>query len=418
MTIVQIDPSSLTDYQHRLITRIVDALRPDPVRLVGGFIRDNLLGVPVQDIDFATPLLPEEVMERLHKADIRVVPTGLSHGTVSAIVDNKAYEITTLRRDIVSDGRHAKVVYTDDWQEDAQRRDFTINALFADPVSFEVYDYFDGLADLKESKVRFIGSAEKRIAEDYLRILRFFRFSARFCNGPYDLEALRACHRQRHGMQRLSGERVREELMSIFRMEKITACCQQMVDYGIVQELFPAMQEVALSILNGLLRLERALAISVCPLRRLGSIIPHDSPDVFPAIAERLKFSNKDRGRWHALMTDREKEGLPSEQQLSGLVFEQGYDRVQNWLLYHAVWQENGDFIHLLRCLEKYRNWSPPSFPIKGGDLIARGLPAGPKVGKTLAAIRSEWIARQFPLDDKTLDRMIASHLPHKKEGG
>ena len=187
----------------------------DATRLVGGAVRDGLLGLPVSDIDLATRLVPSEVVERLEAAKIKAVPTGIAHGTVTAVTDDGPVEVTTLRRDVATDGRHAVVAFSDDWREDASRRDFTINALYADSATGEVFDWFDGLADLDARHVRFIGDPLTRIAEDHLRILRFFRFHARFGDGVPDADGLAACATRANDLMALSRERIAAELVKL-----------------------------------------------------------------------------------------------------------------------------------------------------------------------------------------------------------
>jgi poly(A) polymerase len=220
---------------HDGLKRIVAAL--DDVyggpRYVGGAVRDTLLGLPVSDVDIATALLPNEVINRLEAAGIKAIPTGIEHGTVTAAVDGKNYEITTLRRDVATDGRRATVAFATDWQEDASRRDFTINALYADPKSGEVFDYFNGLSDLEARRLRFIGDAHQRIAEDFLRILRYFRFLARYGGGQIDADAIAACATGAHGLTALSRERIAQELTRILGLQNPVASVLLMIASGI-----------------------------------------------------------------------------------------------------------------------------------------------------------------------------------------
>ncbi|MFN5823710.1 MAG: CCA tRNA nucleotidyltransferase, partial [Sphingomonadales bacterium] len=197
--------------------KVVDSLRVDgaPPRIVGGAVRDALLGLAVSDVDLATPLLPEDIVQRLETARIKAVPTGIDHGTITAVSDGRTFEITTLRRDVETDGRRATVAFSSDWQEDAARRDFTINALYADPDDGKIIDYFGGLADLESGLVRFIGDAGQRIAEDHLRILRLFRFHARFGKGPIDPDALSAARANASKLMALSRERIADELRKL-----------------------------------------------------------------------------------------------------------------------------------------------------------------------------------------------------------
>src|SRR5438445_5524465 len=221
--------------------RLLGALGADEglTRYVGGAVRDDLLGLPVSDIDLATRIAPDEVIRRLEKARIKAVPTGIDHGTVTAVSDGQPVEITTLRRDVSTDGRRATVAFTDDWQEDAARRDFTINALSADPRTGELFDYFGGLADLDQRHIRFIGDPLQRIAEDHLRILRFFRFHARFGQGEPDLAALDACTARANDLMALSRERIADEVLKLLAVADPSATVGIMLDRGILKPVLP-----------------------------------------------------------------------------------------------------------------------------------------------------------------------------------
>ncbi|HEV7234450.1 MAG TPA: CCA tRNA nucleotidyltransferase, partial [Sphingorhabdus sp.] len=217
------------------LKRVVAALRDDHggPRFVGGAVRDSLLGLEVSDVDLATTLLPQEVIDRLDAARIKAIPTGLDHGTVTAVADGRNYEVTTLRRDVATDGRRATVAFSTDWGEDAVRRDFTVNALYADPATGEIYDYFGGIGDLHAGIIRFIGDADLRIAEDYLRILRFFRFLARYGHGEVDASSLAACASGAHGLTALSRERIAQELTKLLILPNPVAALGLMVQHGI-----------------------------------------------------------------------------------------------------------------------------------------------------------------------------------------
>jgi len=238
-------------------------------RYVGGAIRDDLLGLPVSDIDLATRIPPDEVMRRLEEARIKAVPTGIDHGTVTAVSDGHPFEITTLRRDVSTDGRRATVAFTDDWKEDAARRDFTINALSADPDTGELFDYFGGLADLEQRHIRFIGDPLQRIAEDHLRILRFFRFHARFDAGEPDGAAIEACTARANDLMGLSRERIADELLKLLAVPDPSPTVEIMLARGILKPVLPEIASSRLGRLKRLIAAERATAIDADPLRRL-----------------------------------------------------------------------------------------------------------------------------------------------------
>ncbi len=243
--------------------RLLDALRADEglTRYVGGAVRDELLGFPVSDVDLATRIRPEEVVERLEKAKIKVIPTGIDHGTLTAVSDGQVVEITSLRRDVSTDGRRATVAYTDDWKEDAARRDFTINALSADPSTGEIFDYFGGVDDLLERHIRFIGDPLQRIAEDHLRILRFFRFHARFGSGEPDAAALDACTERANDLMALSRERIADELLKLAAMPDPAPTFGIMLQRGILKPVLPEIEPERLCDLEALIAAERDAGI-------------------------------------------------------------------------------------------------------------------------------------------------------------
>ncbi len=363
------------------MAKLLDALAAaeGQTRYVGGAVRDGLLGLPVSDVDLATRLKPDEVVERLQAAGLKAVPTGFEHGTVTAVSDGHPYEVTTLRRDVETFGRHATVVFTDDWEEDAARRDFTINALMADPVTGEVYDYFDGLADLGERHVRFIGDPYARIAEDHLRILRFFRFHARFGRGAPDLQALDACTERANDLMALSRERIADELLKLLAVENPLATVQVMLDRAILQPVLPEIAESATAGLETLINSEREAEIAPDPLRRLVSLLPRD-PQLATGIAVRLKLSNRDRKRM-ACAAD------PEIADPKAIAYRAGVDCAVDRLLLADKAGEARTIV----------SWTPPRLPISGGALIKRGIAEGPLVSRTLRQIEDRWLAAGFP---------------------
>ena len=257
--------------KRRGMTRLLRALAADEgqTRYVGGAVRDELLGLPVSDVDLATRLLPEDVVERLEKARIKAVPTGIDHGTVTAVSDGQPVEITSLRRDVSTDGRRATIAFTDDWKEDAARRDFTINALSADPVTGEIFDYFGGLDDLEGRHIRFIGNPLQRIAEDHLRILRFFRFHARFGSGEPDAAALDACTARANDIMALSRERIADELLKLLGMPDPSPTMRIMLERGILKPVLPEIEAQRIADLDTLISSERAAGIAPDAIRRV-----------------------------------------------------------------------------------------------------------------------------------------------------
>jgi poly(A) polymerase len=366
----------------RGMARVLDALGAAEglTRYVGGAVRDDLLGLPVNDIDLATRIVPEEVVERLERARIKAVPTGIDHGTVTAVSDGHPFEITTLRRDVSTDGRRASVAFTDDWKEDAARRDFTINALFADPLTGELFDYFGGLADLEQRHVRFIGDPFQRIAEDHLRILRFFRFHARFDAGTPDEAALDACTARANDLMALSRERIADELLKLLGVADPSVTVEIMLDRAILRPVLPEIERAAAKRLRDLIASERDSAVKADPLRRLAALLPRD-PAIVEAVAARLRLSNKAKRRLICA----------AETELQGTA--------------HALAYRCGTECAVDRLLLAGRSrdaaeiagWRPPRLPIGGGALIERGLPEGPIVARTLRNIEDEWVAAGFP---------------------
>ncbi len=349
-------------------------------RFVGGAVRDTLLGLAPADtgaidIDIATSLPPQEVLERLEDARIRAVPTGLAHGTITAVTEGGTVEITTLRRDVATDGRHATIAYTDDWREDAARRDFTINALYADPDSGEIFDYFGGLDDLSAGLVRFIGDPLQRIAEDHLRILRFFRFHARF-GTEIDAAGLEACTTRANDLMALSRERIAAELLKLLVAARAVAVIALMVERGIWRAVLPEINADGVDRLAALVDHEHAAGIAPDPIRRLAALIPARDGDV---VAARLKLSNTNRKRVVAAT-----QGIGDEGPRA-LAYRHGLAGAIDRLLIAGA------------DVAPIADWSPPAFPINGGALVERGLRKGPDVAAMRRRIETQWIAEGFP---------------------
>ena len=366
------------------LRRIVAALTADggAVKAVGGAVRDTLLGLPVADIDLATPLLPEEVTRRLEAADIKVIPTGIVHGTVTAIASGDHHEITTLRRDVETDGRRATVAFAEDWRDDAARRDFTINALYADPDTGVIDDWFGGLADLDAGRVAFIGDAAMRIAEDHLRILRFYRFAARFGRGNLDPASHAAVVTARQSLKSLSRERIADELLKILALPDPRAIVRQMAADGIFEVLLPELDAGFAAALDRLATNERTAAASIGPLRRLAALLPADAA-VAETVASRLRLSTRQRKHLMALGRNRADVARPIRQ------------------LAHAIVIEAARDVHLLAgdpaAVAALADWQLPQLPLKGGDIVARGIAAGPEVARILKAVEAQWVAEDFP---------------------
>lgn len=364
------------------MAKLLDALGAAEglTRYVGGAVRDDLLGLPVSDVDLATRLRPDEVVERLQVAGIKAVPTGFDHGTVTAVSDGHPYEVTTLRRDIETYGRRATVAYTDDWKEDAARRDFTINALMADPVTGEIFDYFGGLDDLGNRHVRFIGDPFERIAEDHLRILRFFRFHARFGQGEPDRPALEACTARANDLMALSRERIADELLKLLAVEDPSPTIQVMLDRAILKPVLPEIEPGAAASLRALVAAEREAKIEADALRRLVALLPRNAP-LAETVAVRLKLSNKAKKRVACAAAP---EIGPNA---LAMAYRLGVACAVDRLMLSGQAGE----------AKAIAAWTPPRLPISGGALIKRGVPEGPIVSRTLRQIEDRWVDAGFP---------------------
>jgi len=373
-------------------------------RFVGGAVRNALLGANVVDVDIAVPMPPAEALIRLAAKDIKVVETGMDHGTVTAIAGTHAFEITSLRRDVETDGRHAKVVFTDDWAEDAARRDFTINALYASATG-EIFDYATGVEDLIAGKVRFMGDARTRIAEDYLRVLRLFRFHAWYGKGEIDAEGLRAAAGAKDRLKTLSAERVAKELLRLLEAGNPAPVLRVMAATGILSELLPGALQLP--------RLERLTEIDAENLfprdavLRLASLL-RGGGEAAQATSDRLKLSNADRARLEqALSGDGITAGL-SARDARRLLYRIGAARFRDKVL--LQWASAPRTVGALpwrMLLKMAENWQRPRFPLTGRDVIQAGVPEGPEVGRILAHIEDWWMDADFAPDEGALrDRL------------
>jgi poly(A) polymerase len=367
-------------------------------RFVGGSVRDALLGQPTPgssprtDIDIATPAPPERVVELLEKRGIKVVPTGLAHGTVTAITGTppRHFEITTLRRDVETYGRRARVTFDADWAADAARRDFTINAIFLDPDG-TVHDPVGGVADLRARRVRFVGDPATRIAEDVLRILRYYRFESRFGSGLGDPPGRAACRAMAHLLPNLSAERVAQELVKLLETSDPVAALRMMVEDGVLPIILPEARRLD--------RLRHMIAIEPepDPLRRLSALIEVDGAGA-AALAERLHFSNAWRDRLHLLAAPWAIDPHADVADQRRALYRLGAERYRDIaLLLAAEGAMNED--RLGQLLAFIRAWTPPAFPLAGRDVTALGIPPGPQVGRLLDAMRAWWEAGDFTAD-------------------
>ena len=373
------------------LARLTAALGADQVRWVGGAVRDTLLGDTVKDVDAATPHRPEDVVTRLDQAGIRAIPTGIDHGTVTAILPGGNVEVTTLRRDVSTDGRRATVAFATEWREDAARRDFTINALYAHPDTLEIDDWFGGLDDLAAHRVRFIGDARRRIREDHLRILRYYRFQARV-GSALDAEAEEACAELAPTLKGLSRERVAMELLNLLALPDPAPTVARMERRGVLPVILPEAGASGVAALAALIAEETRQGVAPDPVRRLAALLPAD-PRVAEQVAARLRLSAAQKRR---LITaaDREHGGGDAR----ALAYRVGCDEAVDRLLLTGA------------EVSPLADWPIPAFPLKGGEIVARGVSAGPEVARILREIEGRGVAEAFP-DRARVLAMLAERL-------
>ena len=372
----------------------------EEARVVGGAVRNALLGEPIGDIDLATTAVPDEVIRRASTAGFKPVPTGIEHGTVTVVIDSRPFEVTTLREDVETFGRHANVRFGRDWRKDAERRDFTINALSA-AANGAVHDYVGGLADLEKRRVRFIGEAAARIAEDYLRILRFFRFHAAYGHGAPDREGVKACIEGRVGLAQLSRERVRMEVLKLLLAKYASAALATMSDAGLLLQVLGGVADLAG--FEKMTKIEQAQRRSPDPVRRLGALAVRVADDA-ERLQQRLRLSNAEFERLHS-MSDRFWRISPSRErdarvQLYRVGPERYLDRVL--MAFAHASEDPSDKAWAALCALPER-WIVPVFPIKAAEFITRGVPHGPALGVALRLAEEAWIEADFPSDPKVV---------------
>ena len=381
--------------------RIIDAIGPDNIRFVGGCVRDLIAGRKLKDIDFATTLTPDEIMDRFEKGGVRYLTTGIQFGSITAIYNNNSYDVTSLRRDVKTDGRHAKVQYVDDWEVDAERRDFTLNALYLD-ANGKLYDYFGGIDHLRGGKVVFIGDPERRIKEDYLRILRYFRFLGIFGKGDPDDMVARTCARHANNLSKLSGERIQSEMRKIITLPHADTVLGNMQNYGILHFIF--LCDVDLTVLSNLMRIEPKPEF----MRRLSAIKNYNIPE----LAERWKLSSADHK--NLKMTKQETDFSNPKIALRRLGPERFIDSV---LLTAAEGKLNYNVAEMIEFAE---NWQIPKFPVVGKDVLALGLTEGKAIGQILVRLEHYWEANNFHYSRedllKRLKHEVEDHIKREQK--
>jgi poly(A) polymerase len=378
-------------------------------------VRDTLLGRPVTEIDLATTARPDKVMTLARKAGLKAVPTGIEHGTVTVVADGVSFEVTTLRRDVETFGRHATVAFTEDWEEDARRRDFTLNALYAGSDG-TVYDPLGGYADLVAGRVRFIGGAEERIKEDYLRILRFFRFNAYYGKCPLDEEGLRACVKLRAGLEQLSAERIAAELRRLLEAPRGFQTVEALFDYG----LLPGLLGVAprLERLRRLIDIDDRTGAAPDAMVRLAALAVFVAEDA-ERLAARLRLSNAEQNVLALGARDHEDWGLPGEDAAKRALYRLGTSAYRDFI--RLAWADSDASPHDENWHAAFflpEGWQAPVFPVKGSDILALGGLQGPEIGVLLRRLEEHWIAHNFaPSREELLNEAEALSRRPPKQG-
>jgi poly(A) polymerase len=373
----------------------------EEARVVGGAVRNELLHLGVDEIDVATTAVPDEVVRRVEQVGWKAVPTGIEHGTITVVIDGKPFEVTTLRQDVETYGRKAKVVFGRDWAADAQRRDFTVNALSAS-ADGTVYDYVGGLADLAARRVRFIGDPGKRIAEDYLRILRFFRFHAWYGAGAPDAAGLHACIAARGGLETLSRERVRMELLKLLLAPHATPALAIMAEVGLLVAVLGVVPHLASY--ENTVKAEAAMGLAADAVRRLGALAVLVREDA-ERLGERLRLSNAEAGRLNALETWWRVSPDRGEPAARALLYRIGSESFVDCVLVAWSRSKAGAADRTWHaCAALPQRWTAPVFPLKAADMMSRGIAAGPTLGAVLRLAEEFWIEADFPADRAALD--------------
>jgi len=373
------------------------------VKFVGGCVRKVLSAEIVDDIDLATTLEPNEVKKKLNKKNIKVIDTGISHGTVTAILNQIKFEITTLRKDVSTDGRHADVKFTTNWEQDALRRDFTINAIYAD-LDGRFFDPQNGISDLKNGKVKFIGSPDDRIQEDYLRILRYFRFFTQYSKKEHDQEVMQSIKKNVNGINKISKERIFDELKKIFSLKNVTQLFNLKESREIFLNIFPQLKYY-----ERLKKLNNKLKDKFDSTLIMASLIV-DQSDNYGYFCYKYKTSNVIKKRFENISNNFEnlkKKGFYSEKNIKKMTYFIGKDNVRDLLLFSALINNKINDSNIIKLLDYVNFLKVPKFPLSGDDLKKFGYESGEIMGKKLKLLEEEWIENNFILDDKTLKKNL-----------
>ncbi len=376
------------------------------VRFVGGCVRKAICGENIDDIDLATSIEPEDVKKRLNKQDIKVIDTGISHGTVTAILNNKKFEITTLRKDVSTDGRHAKVQFTSNWEEDASRRDFTINAIYAD-IEGRVFDPLNGMLDLQNGIIKFIGSPEERIQEDYLRILRYFRFFAQYSKTDYDQEIIRTIKQYINGLNKISNERIFDELKKITILKNIYSLFSHELSKEIILNIFPQFKYYErLKIINNLNKKLR----DKYDIHLILAVLILDQTNNYEYFCHKYKTSNNIKNRFKNISINFENlksEKFYSEENIKKLIYFSNKDYARDLLLFSICTNNKIKILDIKKLIDYVDICKIPKFPISGDYLIEHGYETGQALGKKLKSLEEKWIANDFIIEKKTIKKSL-----------
>jgi len=377
----------------------------DKVRFVGGCVRKSISGENIDDIDLATILEPNEVKKKLNKKNIKVIDTGFSHGTVTAILNNKKFEITTLRKDISTDGRHAKVTFTSNWEEDALRRDFTINAIYAD-IEGRIFDPVNGISDLQNGVIRFIGTPDERIQEDYLRILRYFRFFTRYSKTDHNQDVIRSIKKYINGLNKISNERIFNELNKIILLENLSNLFLDETSREIIINIFPQLKHYErLKIYDSL----NYKLKSIYDVNLILALLILDESNDYDYFCHKYKTSNIIKNRFKNIATNFENlknKKFYSDENIKRLIYLSNKNDVRDLLLFSICANNKIKNLPIEMLIDYINNCKIPKFPLSGDYLKEHGYETGQELGKKLKLLEEKWIENNFVIDKKWLSNL------------
>ncbi len=383
--------------------------KKNEVRFVGGCIRKSLSGKNIDDIDLATSLEPHEVKKRLKEKKIRVIDTGISHGTVTAILNNKKFEITTLRKDVITDGRHANVEFTTNWEQDALRRDFTINAIYAD-IDGRIFDPLNGILDLKNGEVKFIGLPENRIQEDYIRILRYFRFFLEYSKTEHKQDTIQSIKRNINGLNKVSNERIFSELKKIISLKNVNNLFKNSKSKEIILSIFPEIKHYER--LNNFNNLNEELKNKYDNDLILGLMVI-DQSNNHEYFCHKYKTSNNVKKRFDNISKNYENlknSKFFSEHNIKKLIYFTSKDEVKDLLFFFLCINKKIQNINIHELLNLVNNYKIPKFPISGDYLKINGYEPGKEMGKKLKLLEEKWVDNNFTLKDEILKKILKNY--------